>query len=85
MRVPNHSILRAAACLSALLAAAGCSSSDSRAAAALGESQAAAASNNMLAARQALLKLVRAKDDVADYWAELGKVQASMGAYGDAY
>jgi len=85
MRVPNHSILRAAACLSALLAVAGCSSSDSRAAAALGEYQAAAASNNMLAARQALLKLVRAKDDVADYWAELGKVQASMGAYGDAY
>jgi Tfp pilus assembly protein PilF len=36
-------------------------------------------------ARNALLKLVRAKDDVADYWAELGKVQASMGSYGDAY
>jgi predicted Zn-dependent protease len=39
----------------------------------------------MLAARKALLQLVRAKDDVADYWAELGKLQASMGSYGDAY
>jgi len=85
MRVPNHTILRVAACLSAVLAAAACSSSDSRAAAALGEYQAAAASNNLFAARQALLRLVRAKDDVSDYWAELGKVQAAMGAYNDAY
>jgi Tfp pilus assembly protein PilF len=64
---------------------ASCSSSDSRAAAALSEYQAAAAANDMWDARNALLKLVRAKDDVADYWAELGKVQASMGSYGDAY
>jgi predicted Zn-dependent protease len=39
----------------------------------------------MLGARRALLQLVQAKDDVAEYWAELGKVQASMGSYGDAY
>jgi len=32
-----------------------------------------------------LLQLVRAKDDVSDYWAELGKVQAAMGSYSDAY
>jgi predicted Zn-dependent protease len=85
MRLPTHHILRIAACLSALLFATACSSSDSRASAALGEYQAAAASNNLFAARQALLKLVQAKEDVSDYWAELGKVQAQMGAYGDAY
>jgi predicted Zn-dependent protease len=39
----------------------------------------------MFAARKALLRLVQAKDDVPDYWTELGKVQASMGSYGDAY
>jgi tetratricopeptide (TPR) repeat protein len=64
---------------------AGCSSSDSRARAALGEYQTAAAVNDMSGARRALLELVQAKDDVADYWAELGKVQAAMGSYGDAY
>jgi predicted Zn-dependent protease len=51
----------------------------------LGEYQAAVASNDTLGARNALLKLVQAKDDVSEYWAELGKVQTSMGAYGDAY
>src|SRR6478609_7090033 len=81
----THPILRAFAWLSASIAVAGCSSSDSRAQAALGEYQAAAASNDMLGARKALLQLVQAKDDVAEYWAELGKVQASMGSYGDAY
>jgi tetratricopeptide (TPR) repeat protein len=85
MPVPTHPILRAVAWLSAALLVAGCSSSDSRAEAALGEYQAAAAANDMWSARNALLKVVRAKDDVADYWAELGKVQASMGNYGDAY
>jgi predicted Zn-dependent protease len=85
MSLPTHPILRAVAWLSAALFLANCSSSDSRAAAALSEYQAAAAANDMWDARNALLKLVRAKDDVADYWAELGKVQASMGSYGDAY
>nr|NUR38148.1 hypothetical protein [Sphingomonas sp.] len=65
--------------------ATGCSSSDSRAEAALGAYQTAAAANDLVGARRALLQLVRAKDDVADYWAQLGKVQASMGSYGDAY
>jgi len=85
MQLPTHPILRAVAWLSAAIAVAGCSSSDSRAEAALSDYQSAAAANNMLAARKALLQLVRAKDDVADYWAELGKLQASMGSYGDAY
>ena len=85
MPVPTHLILRAAACLSAAFLSAGCSSSDARAQQALTAYQAAAASNDLVSARRALLQLVRAKDDVADYWVELGKVQASMGSYGDAY
>src|SRR5205085_2877448 len=85
MHLPRHSILRALAWLSAAIALAGCSSSDSRARAALGDYQTATAANNLPAARQALLELVRAKDDVPDYWAELGKVQAAMGSYNDAY
>jgi predicted Zn-dependent protease len=63
---------------------AGCSSSDSRAQAALGEYQSAVAANDLLGARRALLQLVKAKDDVSDYWVELGKLQASMGSYNDA-
>lgn len=85
MHRPWHPILRAATWLSVSMLVAGCSSSDTRAQAALGEYQTAAAANDLPGARQALLELVRAKDDVADYWAELGKVQASMGSYGDAY
>jgi predicted Zn-dependent protease len=85
MPLPTHPILRAVTWLSVAFLAAGCSSSDSRAEAALGAYQTAAAANDLVGARKALLQLVRAKDDVADYWAELGKVQASMGSYGDAY
>ena len=85
MHLPSHPILRAVAWLSAAIVVAGCNSSDSQARAALGEYQAATAANDLPAARKALLELVRAKDDVPDYWAELGKVQAAMGSYGDAY
>jgi tetratricopeptide (TPR) repeat protein len=85
MHLPSHPILRAVAWLSAAIVVAGCSSSDSRARAALGEYQTATAANDLPGARKALLELVRAKDDVADYWAELGKVQAAMGSYDDAY
>lgn len=85
MHLRTHPILRAGAWLSAAFLIAGCSSSDSRAQAALGEYQTAAAANDMYGARKALLRLVRAKDDVADYWMELGKIQATMGSYGDAY
>ncbi|MEA2957356.1 MAG: hypothetical protein QOJ58_2856 [Alphaproteobacteria bacterium] len=85
MHLPSHPILRALAWLSAAIVVAGCSSSDSRARAALGEYQTATAANDLPGARKALLELVRAKDDVADYWAELGKVQAAMGSYSDAY
>src|SRR5206468_722217 len=85
MHLPRHSILRAVAWLSAAVAVASCSSSDSRARAALEEYQTASAANNLPAARKALLELVLAKDDVADYWVELGKVQATMGSYSEAY
>lgn len=85
MHLLSHPILRAVAWLSAVAVVAGCSSSDSKARAALGEYQAASAANDLPAARKALLELVRAKDDVPDYWAELGKVQAQMGSYNDAY
>lgn len=85
MPVPPHLILRVAACLSAACLSASCNTSDARAQQALEDYQAAAAGNDMIGARQALLKLVLAKDDVADYWVELGKVQASLGSYGDAY
>ena len=85
MHLPSHPILRAVAWLSAAVAIAGCGSSDSRARAALGEYQTASAANDLPGARKALLELVRAKDDVAEYWAELGKVQAAMGSYNDAY
>lgn len=85
MPVPAHTILSIAACLSAACLTAGCNSSDARAQDALGAYQAATASNDLVGARKALLQLVGAKDDVPDYWIELGKLQASMGSYGDAY
>lgn len=85
MPSPPHLILRIAACLSASCLAAACSSSDSRAQAALAAYQDASAANDVVGARNALLQLVRAKDDVADYWIELGKLQSSSGSYGDAY
>jgi predicted Zn-dependent protease len=85
MQLLTHPILRAVAWLSASFMAASCSSSDSRAQAALASYQSAAAANDMLGAREALLQLVRAKDDVPDYWTELGKLQASIGSYSDAY
>jgi predicted Zn-dependent protease len=85
MRLPSHLILRAAACLSAVLLLGGCSSSDARARDALNAYQTAAAANDLVGARKALLQLVSAKDDVADYWVELGKLQASTGNFNDAY
>ena len=85
MRLPTYPIAHAAACLLALLVGAGCSSSDARARAALADYQAAAAANDPVQAQKALLKLVTAKEDVPDYWVELGKLQASVGRYGDAY
>lgn len=85
MALPRYLTARVAACLSVLIAAPGCNSSDARARDALNAYQAAEASNDLTGAHDALLKLVRAKDDVSDYWVELGKLDASMGNYSDAY
>src|SRR5438309_10778840 len=85
MRFATHLSLRIAVCLSAACLASGCSSSDARARDALSAYQSAAAANDLAGARKALLQLVQAKDDVADYWVELGKLQASTGDVNDAY
>ena len=85
MFVRSHTILRVVACLSAACLSASCNTSDARAQQALADYQVAAAGNDMQSARQALLKLVSAKDDVSEYWVELGKVQASLGNQGDAF
>src|SRR5258708_32846879 len=85
MAFPKHLTLRIAACLSAALLSASCSSSDEQARDALSAYQSATAANDLVGARKALLQLVRAKDDVADYWVELGKLQASTGNFNDAY
>lgn len=84
MAFPKYLILRVAACLSAAQVLAGCGSSDARAREALGAYQSASAANDLIGAKEALLRLVRAKDDVPDYWVELGKLQASMGNFNDA-
>src|SRR5437868_15269299 len=85
MHLPSHPILRAVAWLSASILLTGCGSAESRAQTAHSEYRAAAASNDMIGARRALLRLVQAKDDVPEYWADLGKIQAALGEYGDAY
>ena len=84
MPSPPHLILRIAACLSALCSMVGCSSPEARAQDALAAYQVASAANDVEAQRKALLKLVQAKEDVADYWVQLGKLEASVGSYGDA-
>ena len=53
--------------------------------AAYNEYQQALAAGDTARARTALLKLVRADEDVADYWIELGKLQLQMGQYREAY
>jgi len=83
--VRSHTILRVVACLSAACLSASCNTSDARAQQALADYQVASASNDLQSARQALLDLVSAKDDVSDYWVQLGKVQASLGNQGDAF
>ena len=53
--------------------------------AAYNEYQQALGAGDTAGARTALLKLVRADEDVADYWIELGKLQLQMGRYREAY
>ena len=47
--------------------------------------QAAAATGDLPTIRNALLTLVAADEGVADYWVQLGKVHAALGASSDAY
>jgi len=63
----------------------GCNSTQSRAATAYSEYQTAAAANDLPTARRALLKLVAVQDDNSQAWLELGRVQAALKSYGDAY
>ena len=63
----------------------GCDRKEAKAQAAFAEYQAAASSGDLAAARDALLRLTAIDEDVADYWAELGRVQLALGAYPDAY
>ena len=84
MFLPNAFITRAVACLCLLGALSGCDTSDRKAQAAMNDYQAAAAVNDVAAARKALLKLVAAKDDVPEYWTELGKLELNAGRFGEA-
>ena len=84
MPSPPHLTPRIAACLSALCLAVGCSSPENRAQDALTAYQVASASNDLDGQRKALLKLVQAKEEVPDYWIQLGKLEASLASYGDA-
>lgn len=68
----------------AVLCVAGCGSADSKAQRAYADYETAIAANDLPSARKALLTLVNVQDDVADNWVELGKLQATLGAYGDA-
>src|SRR6476620_2688052 len=81
----SYLILRITACLSVTCLATACGSSDSRAARLLQDYQTAAATNDVAGARQALLKLVSVKEDVPDYWVELGRLEQATGSYGEAY
>ena len=74
----------AAFLVGACLCLGGCQSADSKARHAYNDYQTAIAANDMPGARKALLTLVSVQDNVPENWVELGKVQASTGAYGDA-
>jgi tetratricopeptide (TPR) repeat protein len=52
---------------------------------AYGNYQAAVASGDLIRTKFALAALTRADEDVADYWAELAKVELQLGEYGKAY
>ena len=64
---------------------AGCGSAEYRARQAFRDYQAADAAGDLHASRVALLHLVAARDDVPEYWEDLGKVQLQLGSYSDAY
>ena len=63
----------------------GCGLLGSRATQAYSDYQAALAAGDMTRAQIALLTLVNAKEDVPDYWIELGKIDLQLGQYAQAY
>lgn len=86
MKLSAGILLGKAVCvLGAVMTAAACSSPDSRARQALTKYESAVAADDLPRARQALLQLVNARDDVADYWLELGRLESTMGNYREAY
>lgn len=71
--------------LSLSLFTSGCSSREARERDAYDNYQAAVASGSLPYMRNSLLALVAVRDDVAEYWMELGKVQIQLGSPSDAY
>lgn len=83
---PGYRLYRSLALLSLVCAAlCGCSSKETQAQDAYVKYQTAAAANDMVGAQQALMQLVAINDGVANYWLELGKIQAASGNLGEAY
>lgn len=75
-------------CFAATLGSAlvgGCQSASARAEAALAAYQSAEASGDLKSERKALIALVAADEDNADYWTSLGRVQLSLRAFPDAF
>lgn len=83
-KIPSKFITCIASLAVACLCLAGCRLSEWQSRRAYSDYQLAIASNNLPNARKALLTLVKVQENVPEYWVELGKLQASMGAYGDA-
>ena len=83
MNIRRHFVFLTAA-LVAAASTAGCTDA-SRVQAAYDDYSAAVSAGDLVAARDALLKLVAVEEDVADYWIELGKIQAALGSYSGAY
>ena len=81
-------LLNSAKCVLAALVittGSGCDTAATRAQSAHDEYQTAIALNDLPRARTALVRLVTAKDDVADYWMELGRVEVQLGNFEEAY
>jgi cellulose synthase operon protein C len=67
------------------VALAGCSSAEEKAGEAAGQYEVALAAGDLVGARNAMLRAVQAKDDVADYWIALARLQIQLRQFADAY
>jgi tetratricopeptide (TPR) repeat protein len=79
----GRTLLGAAA--ATLLALTACASADKKAAEAAMQYEVAMAGGDAVGARDAMLRAVQAKDDVAEYWVSLARVQILLRQYADAY